>query len=220
MFGAIYGGRMRSIAIFGGTFDPVHNGHIQTSLTIQTNFNFDSYNFLPCKVSTIKPPAFANSQQRIEMLQLAIKIYPDFKIDLREIERDTPSYMVETLESFRTEHESASITLILGYDAFLSLPQWHQWGKIIKLANLLVINRTQFSNNPVPESINKLLKMHQTEIKADLLVKKAEVIYLFNAGNYEISSSNIREELINNKNIESKLPNDVFKYIKERALYQ
>lgn len=211
---------MPSIAIFGGTFDPVHNGHIQTSLAIQTHFNFDTYNFLPCKVSTIKPPSFANSQQRVEMLQLAIKSYPDFKIDLREIERDSPSYMVETLESFRTENENASISLILGYDAFLSLPQWHHWEKIIKLANLLVINRMQFSNDPVPESIKKLLKTNKTEIKADLLVKNAGVIYLFNAGNYEISSTNIREELIKNKNIESKLPKEVFNYIKQQELYQ
>lgn len=210
---------MRSIAILGGTFDPVHNGHIQTSLFIQSSFNFDTYYFLPCKTPIIKPPTCVSAQQRIEMLQLAIKNYPAFKLDLREIKRDSPSYMVETLTSFREENKDAAITLIMGYDAFLSLPQWHQWEKIITLANLLVINRSQFSAYPIPETIKKLLTKHKTEIKTDLSTKSAGVIYLFNAGNYEISSTHIREELKENKPVETKLPKEVYEYIKLQALY-
>ncbi|MCL9684628.1 nicotinate-nucleotide adenylyltransferase [Legionella maioricensis] len=211
---------MRSIAILGGTFDPVHNGHIQTSLFIQSNFNFDDYFFLPCKTPTLKPPTCANTQQRIEMLQLAIKSHPDFKLDLREIKRDSPSYMVETLASFRKENTDAAITLIMGYDAFLSLPQWYQWEKIIKLANLLVINRNQFSTYPMPEAIKMLLTEHKTEIKTDLLIKPAGTIYLFDAGNYEISSTHIREELKKNKPVETKLPKEVGEYIKQQELYR
>jgi nicotinate-nucleotide adenylyltransferase len=154
------------------------------------------------------------------MLQLAIQNHPDFKLDLREIKRDSPSYMVETLESFRNENEHAAITLIMGYDAFLSLPQWHQWEKIIALANLLIINRNQFSPYPVPESISKLLMQHKTEIKTELLTKPAGAIYLFNAGNYEISSTHIRKELKNNTPVETKLPKEVYEYIKLQALYQ
>lgn len=121
---------MYSIAIFGGSFDPIHNGHLQTSLAIQKYFNFDSYIFLPCKTPTLKPATVANSEQRIEMILRAINRYKqNFKLDLREIERTTPSYMVETLESFRAESPEASITLIIGYDAFISLSQWHQWQK-------------------------------------------------------------------------------------------
>ena len=216
----MYRNCMRSIAILGGTFDPVHNGHIQASLSIQSNFNFDSYYFLPCKTPTLKPPSSANTQQRIEMLQLAIRNHPDFKLDLREIKRDSPSYMVETLTSFRKENEHAAITLIMGYDAFLSLPQWYQWERIIELANLLIINRNQFSTHPMPESISKLLMQHKTEFNTDLLTKPAGVIYLFNAGNYEISSTHIREELKKNKLVETKLPKEVYEYIKLQALYQ
>ncbi len=211
---------MHSIAILGGTFDPVHNGHIQTSLAIQSNFNFDTYYFLPCKIPSIKPPTCANTQQRIEMLQLAIKNHPDFKLDLREIKRDSPSYMVETLASFREEKKHAAITLIMGYDAFLSLPQWHQWERIIELANLLVINRTQFSDYSIPEAIKKLLIEHKTENKTELLDKPAGAIYLFDAGNYEISSTHIRKELKKNKSVETKLPKEVYEYIKRQALYR
>lgn len=208
---------MQSIAIFGGTFDPVHNGHILTSLAIQSYFNFDLYYLLPCKTPTLKQQAIANTQQRIEMLQLAIKKYSALKLDLREINRNTPSYMVDTLSSFRDENEKDSITLIMGYDAFLSLPLWHQWEKIIKLANLLIINRNSFSNAPVPESIIKLLDQHRTEVKTELLNKRSGLIYLFEAGNYEISSTDIRKDLIKN---DHRLPEEVYEYIKLKGLYR
>ncbi len=211
---------MRSIAIFGGTFDPVHNGHIQVSLSIQSHFNFNSYFFLPCKIPALKPPTLASNQQRIEMLQLAIQPYPQFQLDLREIKRDTPSYMVETLSSFRSENKDASITLILGFDAFLSLDQWHQWEKIIQLANLLIIDRKSFANCPIAKPVQELLNNHETEMKEALLTQKAGAIYLFDAGNYEISSTDTRKALCSNKQTETMLPTEVYRYIKQQGLYQ
>lgn len=211
---------MYNIAIFGGTFDPIHNGHLQASLTIQAHFQFDSYIFLPCKSPTIKPPTVGNSQQRIEMLKLAIGNRQNFKIDLREIERDTPSYMVETLESFRAEYPQAAITLILGYDAFLSLPYWYQWEKIINLANLLIINRAEFAKQPVPEVIKKFLEQYQTKNKTALLTTRSGTVFLFDAGHFEISSSTIREEIKKGAEVKNKLPKQVYEYIKAQGLYQ
>jgi nicotinate-nucleotide adenylyltransferase len=212
---------MRSIAIFGGSFDPIHNGHLKISIAIQTQFNFDSYIFLPCKTPAIKPPTHANSQQRIEMIRLAIKGQHHFKLDLREIQRDTPSYMVKTLESFRVEYPQASITLILGYDAFLSLASWYQWEKIILLSHLLVIDRDAFSKQPVLEIMQEFLKKHQTRNKIDLLSTQAGTVYLFNAGHYNISSTLIREEIKKKgNNVKNKLPQTVYEFIMTQDLYQ
>ncbi|KTD67418.1 MULTISPECIES: nicotinate-nucleotide adenylyltransferase [Legionella] len=211
---------MHSIAIFGGTFDPIHNGHLQTSITIQTHFKFDSYIFLPCKTPTIKPPTLASNEQRVEMVKLAIKNIPDFKIDLREIERNTPSYMAETLKSFRMEYPNSSITLIIGYDAFLSLPQWYQWEKIITLANLLVINRDEFHNHSLPETMNNFLEKYKIKSKIELLSTQAGCIFLFNAGTYEISSTSVREEIKKGADVKNKLPYIVYEYIKSQGLYQ
>lgn len=210
---------MHSIAIFGGTFDPVHNGHIQTSLSIQSYFHFDAYYFLPCKIPTIKAASLANSQQRIDMLELAIRNFKEFKIDLREINRDSPSYMVESLESLRTEYPNDSITLILGYDAFLSLPKWYQWKKLINLANLLVIDRNEYKEHLISKSLQDILQQHQSNNKMSLLTQKSGVIFLFNAGNYDISSTVIRDKVNTNKQIENKLPKEVYQYIKKNKLY-
>lgn len=206
---------MQRIAIFGGTFDPVHLGHIKTSLCIQSTFNFDSYFFLPCKTPTLKPPSHASSLQRIEMLQLAIANHPAFKLDLREINRETPSYMVETLKSFRDEFPDYSITLILGYDAFISLPRWYQWEKLLTLAHLLVIQRAGWSELAIPQALAELISKHK-EQASDL---KGSLAF-FEAGLYEFSSSQIREEIKKGLDVSTKLPQGVYQYIKQKGLYQ
>lgn len=211
---------MHSIAIFGGAFDPIHTGHLQTSISIQTHFKFDSYIFLPCKTPTIKPPTLASNDQRVEMIKLAIQDIPNFKLDLREIERDTPSYMVETLKSFRLEYPDTSITLIIGYDAFLSLPHWYQWEKIITLAHLLIINRNEFAHQPIPEVMQKFLEKYRSKSKTEFLNTQAGSIYLYDAGNYEISSTSVREEINKGADVKNKLPYRVYEYIKSRGLYR
>lgn len=194
---------MRNIALFGGTFDPIHNGHIQTSLRIQSTFNFDSYLFLPCKTPTMKPPAYASNQQRVEMIQLAIKPYNEFTLDLREMNRDTPSYMVHTLTSLKEEFPSDVITLILGYDAFLSLPKWHEWEKVVSMAQLLVMNRSSSSSKEIPDTLQNLSSVR-----------------FFDAGDYDVSSRQIREELKQGIDVASKLPKAVYDYIKAKELYR
>lgn len=211
---------MHSIAIFGGTFDPIHNGHLQTSLNIQAHFKFNSYVFLPCKVSPLKHSTIASDLQRIKMIELAIKNYADFKLDLREIERNSPSYMVNTLESFRREYPNSSITLIIGYDAFIALPHWHQWEKLITLAHILVIKRNQFARQKKAKLLRAFLDKHQSEQKTPILNQKFGTVILFDAGHYEISSTFIREEIKRNKEITLKAPDEVIQYIKDEGLYQ
>jgi nicotinate-nucleotide adenylyltransferase len=153
------------------------------------------------------------------MVELAIKPYALFELDLREIKRDSPSYMVDTLLSLREEEPEASITLILGYDAFISLPQWYQWERILELAHVLVMNRDASNYKAIPELIEHLLKTHKSNNKQSLLTKKSGAIYEFNAGDYPISSTEIRAALKNHLDVSAKLPKEVYDYIKTQALY-
>lgn len=211
---------MQKIAILGGTFDPVHNGHIKTSLCIQMQFNFDKYFFLPCKSPVLKPLSLATNQQRVTMLTLALKDYKQFQIDLREINRESPSYMLTTLESFRKEYQDASITLIIGYDAFLLLNRWYQWHKLIDLANFLVINRPECSDQVIPDELIQLIKKHEKKSKDDLLTHQSGVVFFLDAGYYAISSTAIRQSISQHQNISHELPESVYQYIIEQKLYQ
>ncbi len=211
---------MKSLAIFGGTFDPIHFGHLKTSLQIQDCFHFDAFHFLPCNRPVLKAPAFATNEQRIRMIELALEGLNGFSLDCREINSPSPSYMVTSLTSIRKEHPLASITLIMGYDAFVSLPKWHQWEQLLDLAHLLVIQRVEFANQSLPAVLQKLLKDHQTQSKSKLLQQKAGCIFLFDAGQVDVSSTNIRKAVQEAKSFENKLPKTVYDYIKINKLYQ
>lgn len=211
---------MQSLALFGGAFDPIHYGHLQTSIAIQDYFHFDQYLFLPCKTPTLKAATLANSQQRLEMLQLALQNYPQFKIDTREINRDSPSYMFETLSSFRDDYPQDSLTLIIGYDAFLSLPQWYQWEKLIGLTNFIVINRGSFQKGSISKKLENLLSPHQSLNTKDILTHKAGNIVFFDAGDYHMSSTSIREKVKQGQHLEQDLPCEVIEYIQKTGLYR
>lgn len=211
---------MQSIAIFGGTFDPVHKAHIATAIAIQNSFHFDDFYFLPCKDPLIKAPSNARADQRVAMLERALKIYPDFKIDLREVKRDSPSYMVETLQSFRTEHPQAAITLIIGYDAFLSLPAWHQWQHLIDLANILIMDRVSSLNQEFPKDLKILVDAHLTHSVQDILNVPYGKILQFNAGNFDLSSTTIRQKIRQGIDVSDYLADEVREYITKFSLYK
>lgn len=210
---------MQTIAIFGGTFDPVHNGHLAISENLEHFFKFDRYIFLPCKIPVIKTPSFASSIQRVDMLKLALANFKQFQIDKREIMRDGPSYMVDTLESFRLEFPKASLSLVLGADAFAQLPHWYQWEKIIRLAHIIVLNRSDL-NQYTELNLKKMLQSHLTTNKKTILQTLFGKIFLYDAGNFSISSTLIRKNLQLRKSCSGLLPDKVIQYIIDEGLYQ
>lgn len=209
---------MRHIAILGGTFDPIHNGHLQTALAIQHFFHFACFYLLPCNVPVLKAKTIATNQQRIEMISLAIANLKDFALDLREINRSTPSYMTETLIDIRAQNPDTAISLVLGYDAFLSLPLWHNWDKIIQLTNLLIIKRAGM-DQPLTPTLDGFLLQHRTTNKEELLHSPYGKIYDFNAGNYPISSTEIKAKLAKREEVASLMPPQVVEYINKYKLY-
>jgi nicotinate-nucleotide adenylyltransferase len=211
---------MHNLVLFGGTFDPVHLGHVNTALAIQNHMHFERFIFLPCKSPVLKNTTMASSEQRIDMLKLAIRPWPEFELDLREIKRETPSFMVDTLQSFREElGNQVSITLLLGMDAFLQLPQWHEWQKILELSHLLVIQRIQVTETLMPPALKTLFKTHSGN-KNSLLTHAYGKIYQFNAGEYAISSSCLRQKMAAREDIQLYLPEGVYQYIQREKIYE
>ncbi|WED44159.1 nicotinate-nucleotide adenylyltransferase [Legionella cardiaca] len=212
---------MRNLIIYGGTFDPIHNGHINTAINVQKKFNFDQFIFLPCKLPVLKAQAAASASQRVIMLELALKeLDKKFVINLSEVNRNSPSYMVETLKQFRNElGQAISITLLIGVDAFMQLPKWYAWEQLLTLTNLLVINRAGIDTTNFPEAVIKLLSSHQTHEANAILNHSHGLIYCFNAGNFDISSTAIRKKIATGEAVSADIPESVLKFIKSNNLY-
>jgi len=197
---------MKRILIYGGSFDPPHLGHIKTACAVQEKFAFDEFLFVPCKQSVLKATSIATPEQRLDMLKLALAPHAEFKfkIDTRELDRDTPSFMVETLVSFQQEYkQQVSITLLLGMDSFLEIQQWHQWEKIITLCDLLVMQR---AGEEHPQKIPFLLPCKLT---------------FFEAGSYPIASSTLRKRIHAGEQLEKNLLSQaVYDYMMHHKLYR
>lgn len=212
---------MQRIAIFGGTFDPVHLGHIKASLTIQARFKFDVYNFMPCKIPLLKSPSSASSEQRVHMLELALDAFNMFSIDKREILRETPSYMVDSLESYQKDFPNSVLTLIMGYDAFVQFDQWHEWRKVPLLCNLIVINREHQNTKELSQSLQQFITKHQVDSDLEFRKHHQGALLFFNAGIYDISSTQIRAALKHQNSLsETLIPKAVLDYINQQGLYR
>jgi nicotinate-nucleotide adenylyltransferase len=212
---------MRPTLIYGGSFDPFHLGHLNTALSVQKYYHFERFIFLPCKIPVLKNATIASSEQRVHMVQLALKPYPQFTYDCREIERDAPSYMVDTLQSYRDElGKGGSLTLLLGMDAFLQLPKWHRWQDLLKLSHLLVINRLGIAVAQCPSLLKELLKTHETSSQQDILQKSHGHIYRFDAGHYDISSTWLRQQIKQGNAVHDYLPHEIADWVNDVRLYR
>ena len=137
---------LRTIGFFGGTFDPVHCGHIQMALAAKNILQLDEVRLLPCHQPPHRDTPQLTSQQRLLLLALAIKDIDGLSIDDRELQRDNFSWTVETLKDCRKEFgDELSITLLMGVDAYNNLQSWHEWQQLPKLAHIGVLQRPGYS---------------------------------------------------------------------------
>ena len=132
---------MAATGIYGGTFDPVHFGHLRTALELLQTLALTEIRFIPAGEPPHREPTKASAAVRIRMLQAALHGQPGFVLDDRELQRAGPSYMVDTLESLRAEQPQRSLALILGMDAFAGLTDWDRWEQLFQHAHLIVVHR-------------------------------------------------------------------------------
>ncbi len=141
------------IGIFGGTFDPVHFGHLRSALEVKDIFGLDEVRLIPCAMPPHRESPAVTAAMRLQMLALAIKNQPGLTIDTRELDRyqlqQTPSYMVDTLESLRQEFSNETLLLFIGTDAFEHLTGWHQWQQLFDYAHIVVLTRPGFAIQPL-----------------------------------------------------------------------
>ena len=130
---------MKPIGILGGTFDPIHFGHLRSGLEVYESLEFEHIRLIPCGVPPHRELPIASNEQRLAMMRLAVEDNTKLIVDQRELQREGPSYTVDTLLELRQEFPDTPLCLIIGSDAFLGLDSWHQWKKIPQLAHLRLL---------------------------------------------------------------------------------
>ena len=207
------------IGILGGTFDPVHYGHLRTALDVQQRLSLDEIRFIPCGEPAHRNAPVAEPLQRLAMVRAAIAGQVRFTADDREIRRDGPSYMVDTLISLKQDFKTEALCLILGTDSFNGLAQWYQWQKIFDLANIAVMQRPAIKGQV---ELNKrlLVQLKHRFVDADDLKRKQNGgICFVPVTQLDISATKIRQQWQQNKDIQFFLPDSVLTLIQQQNIY-
>ncbi len=207
-----------AIGILGGTFDPIHFGHLRTALEIQQALELKEVRLIPCYQPVHRKLPLASATDRLAMVRAAIANEPALTVDDCEIQRQTPSFTIETLENLRTNLPDTPLCLIMGIDALLGLPGWHRADEILQFAHLVVAHRPQYQL-PKTGIVADLLKAHLTHSAPSLHEILAGQIYLHPVTPLEISATDIRRQIASGKNPRYLLPDAVYKYIEEHGVY-
>lgn len=206
------------ICIVGGTFDPVHFGHLRPALDVQQALEIPCVHLLPCRVPPHRDSPQGSSEQRLELLRLAVVDEPALDIDTRELGREGPSYMVDTLESLRAEKGEKSLCLALGMDALLGLQSWYRWREIAKLCHLVVMQRPG-RQWPKQGALADLVSKARTGALRQLHERPAGCIFGVPVTQMAVSSTQIRELLAAGKSPRYLLPDAVLNRIKQEKWY-
>lgn len=208
----------KPIGILGGTFDPIHFGHLRIALELQQQYDWESVRFVPCQKPVLGKASCATPAQRLQMLQLAIADQPGLTVDERELNRDTPSYSVDTLISLRAEFPETPLCFILGVDLLAELPKWHRWQELLNFAHLVIVQRPGYIL-PIEGKINNLIQQHLTDDQEQLHQNKAGQIFITQLTPLTISATAIRQQIAAGLSPRYLLPESVWSYIQQKQLY-
>ena len=209
---------MTPLGIFGGTFDPIHYGHLRTAFELLQVLRLAEVRFLPAGQPPHRDTPRCDARRRLEMVQAAVADQPGFAVDDRELRRDGPSYTVTTLRELRAEMPGRSLCLIIGMDAFLGLPEWHEWRAILDLAHLVVAHRPGWSL-PQEGLMADLLAERGTASAEDLCSSPAGLIHVHGVTPLEISSTDLRELIVAGRDPRYLVPDAVRALILESGCY-
>jgi len=198
------------IGIYGGSFDPVHLGHLQSAASIKYELDIDRLFMLPCFEPVHKHSLNYTSKQRLQMLDLGIKEFNSLEIDTREILRGGSSFMIDTLLDLKESFKNDSICLIIGMDSFINFKTWKNWHEFSKLIHLVVLPRN--GAQPLSKTLTTFKTVENIE---KLKLKSNGYLYFSNSQMIDISSSAIRGKIAANQNLDNLLPTSIISYLKK-----
>ncbi len=208
------------LGVYGGTFDPVHFGHLRTAFEVAETLGLERVHMIPCHVPPHRGEPTASPAQRRDMMALALAGQSRLVLDTRELDRPGPSYMVDTLASLRSEFgEDVPLCLILGRDALAGLPGWHRWRRLTELAHLVVMARPQAPGR-LPADLEAHLAGREARDRRELAGAPAGRLLSCSVTQLDISSTHIRALLRGGRSPRYLLPDPVLDVILQQGLYR
>ena len=204
--------------LFGGTFDPIHFGHLRAASEVREKLGLSHLHLLPSGIPPHRSGTFANAQHRLRMIKLAVAKQPEFKVDDREIRRDGNSYMVDTLSEIRSEIGKAPLLLIIGQDAANQLNSWHHWRELFNLTHLVVMQRPG-AEDQYPDNLAKEMNSRLLSDTEELLNSPSGQVLALQVTQLAISSTDIRRQIKAGLDPRFLLPDSVLEYIQLKKLY-
>ena len=214
---------MRVVGILGGTFNPIHYGHLRMAQELVNGLGMDEVRFIPSANPPHKDSVTVSAEHRTAMVELAIADNPLFTLDKRELEREGASYTIDTLISLREEFGNDTVLcLMMGSDAFMKLNTWHRWQELLDYAHIILVQRPNQGKPQelLPNELQTLLRDHYVEDISALRKENAGLMNMQAITAQDISATNIREQLMHGESIRYLLSNEVAQYIEKNHLYQ
>ncbi len=211
------------IALFGGTFDPIHYGHLNTVQSLAAMVGLDNVILMPNNVPPHRAQPEASAGQRLHMVELALAGMPSgmFSLDDRELRRQTPSWTFDTFTDLRSEWGTCQpLAFIIGLDSLLTLPTWHRGTELLALCHLLVCARPGYATHMAEPEWQSWLETHVTDDIGQLHRQPAGCIYLASTPLLPISASQIRDRRHQGLACDEMLPPAVLRYIDAQGLYR
>jgi nicotinate-nucleotide adenylyltransferase len=206
------------MGIFGGTFDPIHNGHLRTAFELREALRLAEVRFLPTGNPPHRDKTQATADMRLALVRAAVADQSGFSVDDRETRRGGLSYSVDTLTELRAEFPQRPLCLLLGMDAFLGLPNWHRWREILELAHVVVAHRPGWKA-PTQGPLGEAMVDRGTGSVRDLHDTAAGRIYVHAVTQLEISSTELRQLIARGRDPRYLVPDSVCKVLRETGWY-
>ncbi len=213
------------LGILGGTFDPIHNGHINTAIETAKWLALDTIQLMPAHIPPHKTSTVATPLQRKKMVALACQSHPVLQLDSRELLRNHPSYTVDTLQEIHQENAHYQLFFIIGMDSFIQFTTWHRWQDILNLCHLVVNDRPRYEKGQMAQTLLQknnyhCLSPYFADDLSSISTLKAGKILFHQQTPFDISSTEIRTALAQNTVENTMLPQAVLNYIQQQQLYK
>jgi nicotinate-nucleotide adenylyltransferase len=210
------------VGILGGTFDPVHVGHLRAAIEIREALDLAEVRLVPAHVPPHRPQPAASAAHRLAMLRLAVRGVSGLAVDDRELRREGPSYTVDTLAGLREELGRRPLCLLVGDDAFRGLPTWHRWQALFELAHVVVMQR------PLPAAASASLPAPLATVLHARLANGPQALALAPAGcvlqqaipPLDVSATRIRALLRAGHSARFLVADGCLRYIRDHHLYK